>query len=127
MVNRLCEFDNILLDLCRVSLLTPDEGPTGPACASLIRDLIAQGRERFLERHTQTPGVNECRLNASGLKLCYEVDFYREGEETHAYVVNLRIAGEQIHDYPAFVRAAQPILDAANAQTNHCEPVRAAA
>ncbi len=47
---------------------------------------------------------------APGLKLRYEVESYRDGDDMHVYVVNLSIGGEQAQDYPAFVRAAQSIL-----------------
>jgi hypothetical protein len=115
MTNRIPEFHGILMDLCRTSLNIPDEGNDAPACAQLIRDVSAQGRDKFVQQLTQTPGTNEYPLNGEELKLCYEVEFYREGDEKNVYVANLRIDGDQLEAYPAFVRATQSILEAAKA------------
>jgi hypothetical protein len=113
--NRLPEFDSILLDLYRASLIIPNEGNGAPACAQLIQDVTTQGREQFVREHTQTPGTNVYRLNGDELKLRYDVEFYRDGDETKVYVINLRIEGDQAENYPAFVRATRPILEAAKA------------
>jgi hypothetical protein len=117
MANRLPAFHRVLLDLCRASLLTADfeaAHTPAPACAQLIEEVAEQGREQFVLQHTQTPGPNEYCLNGDGLKLRYEVEYYREGDQTNVYVLNLRLSGKQVADYPAFVRAAEPILEAAN-------------
>ncbi len=114
MANRLREFEDILQELCRASLATSDRSAAVPACAQLISDVVKQGRERFVDEHTQTPGPNEYRLNGAGLKLEYEVESYRDGDEVRVYVAKLKLGGEQVKDYPAFVRAAQPILQSAN-------------
>jgi hypothetical protein len=110
MAHRLTEFEAILLELCQASLAVPEKGPVVPACAQLIQDVASQGREEFAGQHTQTPGPSEYRLNGAGLKLLYEVESYRDGEDTHIYVANLRIGGDQVEEYPAFVWAAERIL-----------------
>jgi hypothetical protein len=110
MSHRLSEFESILLELCRASLAVPEKGSVVPACAQLIQEVVAQGREEFAGQHTQTPGPSEYRLNGAGLKLLYEVESYRDGEDTHIYVAKLRIGGDQVEDYPAFVRAAERTL-----------------
>jgi hypothetical protein len=111
MANRLREFEDVLQDLYRASLATTDRGA---ACAKLIDDLVAQGRTQFVDQHTQIPGPNEYRLNGAGLKLEYEVESYRDGDEVRVYVAKLKLGGDQVADFPAFVRAAQPILQSAN-------------
>ncbi len=98
MANRLREFEDVLQDLYRASLATTDRGA---ACAKLIEDLVAQGRTQFVDQHTQIPGPNEYRLNGAGLKV-------------RVYIAKLKLGGDQVADYPAFVRAAQPILQSAN-------------
>ena len=110
MSHRLSEFESILLELCQASLATPDKGPVVPACAQLIQEVAAQGREEFAGQHTQTPGPSEYRLNGAGLKLLYEIESYRDGDDTHVYVAKLRIGGDQAEEDPAFVRAAERIL-----------------
>jgi hypothetical protein len=114
MANRLREFEDILLELCQASLAAADHGPAAPACGQLIEEVVAQGRTQFVDQHTQTPGPNEYRLNGAGLKLEYEVESYRDGDDIRVYVAKLKLGGDQVADYPAFVRAAQPILQSAN-------------
>jgi hypothetical protein len=113
MASRLREFEDILLKLCQASLAAPDA--ESDACAQLIQDVVAHGRGQFVESLTQTPGENEYRLNGAGLKLAYEVETYRDGEQMRVYVGKLKIDGDEARDYPGFVRAAQPILQFANA------------
>ena len=114
MSNRLCEFEDVLLDLCKASLAARDKGATSPACVKLIKEVVLQGPEQFAKGHTQTPGRNEYRLNGNGLKLVYEVVCYRDGDGPRVHVGKFRIGGDQVEEYPAFVRAAQPILESAN-------------
>jgi hypothetical protein len=114
MANRLHEFEDVLLKLCRASLSISDKGTAVPACAQLISEVVVEGRQQFVVRHTQTPGPNEYRLNGAGLKLEYEVESYRDGDDVRVYVGKLRLAGNEVATYPAFVRAAEPILESAN-------------
>ena len=114
MAIRLPEFEDMLLELCQVSITAPDAGAVVPACVQLIQEVLAKGREEFVDEHTQSPGPSEYRLNGAGLKLLYEVDTYRDGDETRVYVAKLRIGGDQVEDYPAFVHAAEPILQSAS-------------
>jgi hypothetical protein len=114
MANRLREFEDILLELCQASIATSERSGAAPACGKLIADVVAQGRAQFVDQHTQTPGPNDIRLNGAGLKLEYEVESYRDGDEVRVYVAKLKLGGDQVADYPAFVRAAQPILQSAN-------------
>jgi hypothetical protein len=78
-----------------------------------MEEILAQG-DQFVERHTQVPGTNEYRLNGDQLKLKYDVEFYRDGDQTNVYVVSLRVDGDQVDAYPGFVRAAEAILETAN-------------
>ena len=114
MVKTLPEFHKVLLDLCHASVVTPDEGCGTAACVKLIEELMAEGPEQFLEFHTQTPGTNEYRLNGDSLKLRYDVEYYRDGENTRVYVGKFAIAGDQAAAYPAFSRAANLILQPAD-------------
>lgn len=114
MANRLEEFEDVLLKLCRASLSVSDRGAAVPACAQLISEVVAQGRAQFVERHTETPGPHEYRLNGAGLKLQYEVEAFRDGQDVRIYVGKLRLTGDEVRNYPAFARAAEPILQSAN-------------
>jgi hypothetical protein len=114
MANRLCDFEDVLLNLCKASLAARDQSAAGPACAKLIKEVILQGPAQFVEGHTQTPGRNEYCLNGKGLKLVYDVECYRDGDGPLVYVGKFRISGDQVEQYPAFVRAAKPILESAN-------------
>ena len=124
MANVFPEFDRVLLDLCQVGARAPNEGNDRTACSQLIRDVSTHGRAHLVEQYTQSPGTNEYRLNGDRPKLQYEVEFYRDGEGTNAYVVNFRIGGDQVEEYPEFVRAAQSILKTANGLTSSVDPFR---
>jgi len=115
MFKSLPEFHRALLKLCAASAESVDcPGELAP-CAQLVQDMEVDGSTRFVELHTQSPGTNECRLNGQGLKLCYEVDYYRVADETTVFVSKFRIDGEQVEQYPAFVRTAESILNATTA------------
>ena len=114
MANRLSEFEDILLDLCKASLAAPDKGANARACGQLIKEFVAKGPKKLVESQTQTPGPNEYRLNGAGLKLEFNVEIFRDSDGPRVYVGKFRIGGDQVEQYPAFVQAAQPILESAN-------------
>jgi hypothetical protein len=104
------EFEDIIQRLCEASLNAPlqDHAISAP-CSRLVEEYAAQGY-RFVEQQTSSPGTNEYRLNGDELKLRYNVESYRDGDQNHVRVVSLRVTGDQVAAYPDFVREAEAIL-----------------